>query len=267
MLAILLSIEVVGIIFIVVGPIFKIKALIAIGAIMMFCYLILAPGLFSIEPNMGVILIFNGNYLGSVKENGYFWTPPLVSRTLFSLKKQYFETDTLKVNDKTGNPIMIQCVIVYTISNIAKAYFDIEDMVSYVISQSESLLRTLTSMFPYDSSHPEEVCLKDGSQEVNKQLILQLQLRMNKAGIKILDARLNRLNYSPEIAQNMLKRQQADAVIAARQKIVNGGVGIVKMAIDLLEANHVCEMTREEKVQLSSNLLTVVVSDSQGNQN
>ena len=246
------------------GSAYDITAIIVIGVIFILASMIIASGLFKVEPNIATVLVFNGNYLGTIRDNGYFWTPPFVSRHFISQRKCCFETDVLKVNDHSGSPIMIQCVIVWKVHNTAKVFFDIQNINTFIRNQSETSLRSLAALYPYDKSHPGEVCLKDGCQEVNKKLIHLLQIRMDKAGIKIIEAKLNRLNYSVEVAESMLKRQQAEAIISARQKIVNGGVGIVHSALRSLKENNVCEMNEEEKTRLASNLLMILVSENSG---
>ena len=210
-------------------------------------------------------MMFCGQYLGTVKENGFFWSPPFVNREFISLKYRNFETPIIKVNDSTGNPIKISAVFLWRIENTAKAFFDIQDINSFVASQSETSIRKLASSFPYDLEHHDtNRCLRGGGHAINTRLVEELQLRLNRAGIKVKDARINGLSYSEEIAQIMLRRQQADAVISARTKIVNGGVGIVAVALQSLKENEVCDMNREEKVKLASNLLTVIVSENSG---
>jgi len=253
-----------GIAFLVIGIVLSIVALIVIGPIIMFFALfILMPGLFCLQPNEGVVTLFCGKYYGSIKANGFLWTPPCVERRGVSLKSNNFETDNIKVNDLNGNPIQIGAVVIWKVDNTAKVMFDIENLDSFVKSQSETAIRKLASSYPYDKTHDDEISLKDGGEEVNQNIVRELQERLAPAGVIVEEARLNRLAYSEEIAHLMLKRQQADAIIGARQKIVNGGVGIVHMALDNMKSNDICDMNREERVKLASNLLVVLCSDNQ----
>ncbi len=247
-----------------VGIINNIIALIVIGPIcIVFGLFIMMPGLFCLQPNEGVVTLCCGKYFGTVKVNGFLWTPPCVSRRSISFKSNNFETDNIKVNDLNGNPIQIGAVVIWKIDNAAKALFDIEDINSFVKSQSETAIRKLASSYPYDKHDEHDISLKDGGEEVNRHIVRELQERLTPAGVLVEEARLNRLAYSEEIAQLMLKRQQADAIIQARQKIVNGGVGIVHMALDNMKENEICDMNREERVKLTSNLLVVLCSDNQ----
>ncbi len=258
-------IMIVGLILIIYGALDYNWAMFGIGIAFFVLTSFFMFTFFIIDPNEAVIVMFCGKYLGSIKSNGFFWLPPFLNKELMSLKYQNYETPRQKVNDITGNPIKISAVFIWKIENTAKAFFDIQNINSFVASQSETAIRKLASCYPYDiDNHDFNKCLRGGGPDINHRLVEELQLRLNKAGVKVKDARISSIAYSEEIAQIMLRRQQADAVISARQKIVSGGVGIVAMAIDNLNNNKVCELTREDRVKLASNLLTVIVSESSG---
>jgi len=238
---------------------------IPIGSIMIFAAFIMMTGLTTIAPNNGMVIMFCGKYLGTIRDNGLFFVCPFYSRSRVSFRLNIFETDILKVNDLKGNPIQIGAVVIWKIENSAKSMFDVQDLYGFVRSQSETAVRKLASTYPYDHIEERDVSLKDGGEEINRQLVNELQYRLVKAGVVIEEAKLNRLNYSEEIAQVMLRRQQAEAIISARQKIINGAVGIVAMALDTLKNNNICELTKEERAKLTSNLLVVLCSESQVN--
>jgi len=232
---------------------------------MIFAAFIMMTGLTTIAPNNGMVIMFCGKYLGTIRDNGLFFVCPFYSRSRVSFRLNIFETDILKVNDLKGNPIQIGAVVIWKIENSAKSMFDVQDLYGFVRSQSETAVRKLASTYPYDHIEERDVSLKDGGEEINRQLVNELQYRLVKAGVVIEEAKLNRLNYSEEIAQVMLRRQQAEAIISARQKIINGAVGIVAMALDTLKNNNICELTKEERAKLTSNLLVVLCSESQVN--
>ena len=209
--------------------------------------------------------MFCGKYLGTVRDNGLVYMFCCYSKFRVSFRLNIFETDVLKVNDLKGNPIQIGAVVIWKIENSAKSMFDVQNLQAFVRSQSETALRKLASIYPYDHIEKDDISLKDGGDEISKQLVNELQYRLVKAGVVIEEAKIMRLNYSEEIAQVMLRRQQAEAIISARQKIINGAVGIVAMALDTLSKNNICELTREERSKLTSNLLVVLCSESQVN--
>ena len=179
-------------------------------------------GLFTIEPNEAVVLVLFGKYNGTVSESGFWWVNPLNSKKKVSLRARNFDSDKLKVNDKKGNPIEISAVIVWSVQDTAQAVFDVDDFIEYVHVQSESAIRHLATSYAYDDTEGETVSLRSSIDEVSESLGREIQNRMGAAGVKIEEARINHLAYAPEIAQAMLQRQQAEAVIAARQKIVEG---------------------------------------------
>lgn len=236
-----------------------------LGSIMIIVSIIMFSGLITIGPNEGRVIMFCGKYLGTVRENGMFFVCPFYSKTYISFKANIFETDILKVNDLKGNPINIGAVVIWKIRDSSKSMFDVADLNNFVKSQSETAVRKLASIYPYDHIEETDISLKDGGEEINKQLVTELQFRLNKAGVVVEEGKLNRLNYAEEIAQVMLRRQQAEAIISARQKIINGAVGIVAMALDSLSKNGICEMNKQERAKLVSNLLIVLCSESQVN--
>jgi len=224
---------------------------------------ILFSGYFTLQPNEAMVLILFGKYKGTVKTSGFFWANPFLSKTPISLRSRNLNGDILTVNDKAGNPIQIAAVVVWKVRNTCKAIFDIDNYDYYVRIQSESAVRHLACSFAYDKHDPNEISLRSGDEQVTKILHNELTERLAKAGIEVEEARISHLAYSKEIASVMLRRQQAEAVIAARETIVAGAVSIVGHALSALETNNIVKMTNEEKSKLVSNLLVVLCSESQ----
>ncbi len=220
-------------------------------------------GHFTLQPNQGKVLILFGHYVGTVRDSGFFWANPLLTRTTISLRLRNHESAKLKVNDKRGNPIEIAAVVVWRVKNTAQATFDVDNYENYVHIQSESSLRHLASAYAYDHGEENEVTLRSGMDEVSKALQAELQERLGKAGVVVEEARLTHLAYAPEIAQAMLRRQQAEAVIAARKMIVHGAVSMVDMALRELAERNVLEMDPERRAAMVSNLLVVLCSETQ----
>ena len=220
-------------------------------------------GFFIVQPNEAKVFTFFGRYDGSVREAGFGWTNPLTKRKSISLRSRNFATDTLKVNDSMGNPIEIGANIVWRVEDSAKAFFSVQNYTDFVTVQSETALRVLAGRFPYDSEGHSVESLRGSQDEVAKDLRSQLQERLAQAGVAIDDARLSHLAYATEIAQAMLRRQQAAAVIAARRLIVDGAVGMVKMALEDLEAQGVVKLDNERRAQMVNNLLVALVSESE----
>ncbi|BDQ12185.1 SPFH domain-containing protein [Sediminibacterium sp. TEGAF015] len=220
-------------------------------------------GLVVVQPNTSVVLTFFGKYVGTVKENGLIFVNPLYTKQKVSLRLQSLESTKLKVNDKLGNPIEIAAVILWQIEDTYKVCFDVVNFSSYMTNQSEAALRHLASTCPYDSIEDEKasVTLRDGGEKVIEMLESELNERMLKAGIVIKEARISHLAYAPEIAHAMLQRQQATAIVAARSKIVEGAVGMVEMALDLLSEKQMVELDEERKAVMVSNLLVVLCGD------
>lgn len=220
-------------------------------------------GLVVVQPNTSVVLTFFGKYVGTVKDNGLFFVNPLYTKQKVSLRLQSLESTKLKVNDKLGNPIEIAAVILWQIEDTYKVCFDVVNFSSYMTNQSEAALRHMASTCPYDSIDDEHasVTLRDGGEKVIAMLESELNERMLKAGIVIKEARISHLAYAPEIAQAMLQRQQATAIVSARSKIVEGAVGMVEMALDMLSKKQVVELDEERKAVMVSNLLVVLCGD------
>ncbi|HEU4741486.1 MAG TPA: SPFH domain-containing protein [Meiothermus sp.] len=219
-------------------------------------------GFFVVQPNESRVLVFLGRYTGSVRFAGFHWANPFASKEHLSLRVRNFNSERLKVNDAQGNPIEIAAVVVWRVVDTAKALFDVEDYDNFVAIQSETAIRALASRYPYDA-HEGEESLRGDPDAISRELQKELQTRLEVAGVEVLEARLTHLAYAPEIAQAMLRRQQAQAVIAARQKIVEGAVGMVKQALNQLRAEGVVELDEERKAAMVNNLLVALVSESE----
>ena len=227
-------------------------------AILLFSF----KGFFTLEPNEASVLTLFGKYTGTVREQGFWWVNPLNSKQKISLRARNFDSERLKVNDKNGNPIEISAVVVWRVEDTAQASFEVDDFVEYIQVQSESAIRHLATSYPYDLTEGETASLRSSIEEVSEALGSEIQERVAAAGVSVSEARINHLAYAPEIAQVMLQRQQADAIIAARQKIVDGAVGMVEMALERLKKQHVVDLDEERKAAMVSNLLTVLCSET-----
>ncbi len=221
----------------------------------------IAPGFFMVQPNQGKVMTFFGSYVGTVKANGLRWTIPFFVRKTISLRIRNFESNQMKVNDNHGNPIEIATVVVWSVEDTAEAVFEVDDYVSFVNIQSESALRNMAISYPYDQHDGDEIALRSHPQEVSEALKIEIQERLEKAGVKVHEARTSHLAYAPEIANAMLQRQQASAIIAARSKIVDGAVGMVEMALSQLSEKGIVELDEERKAAMVSNLLVVLCGD------
>jgi regulator of protease activity HflC (stomatin/prohibitin superfamily) len=221
------------------------------------------PGFFVNAPNEGRVMVFFGKYVGTCIDNGFFFANPFYQKRRISLRARNLNGDKLKVNDAVGNPIEIAAVIVWKVENTAKAVFEVDDYQKYVLTQSEAAVRSLAGTYPYDNFEDSSatVTLRNGAEKVNDMLEKQLEERLERAGIRILEARISHLAYSPEIAGAMLQRQQAQAVVAARATIVEGAVGMVEMALDQLNKRSIVQLDDERKAAMVSNLLVVLCSD------
>ena len=219
------------------------------------------PGLFTVEPNEGKALTLFGTYKGTVREPGLWWVNPFMSKTGVSLRVRNFETNKLKVNDAYSNPVEIGAIVVWRVVDTAEALFEVNDYVQYVAVQSESALRALASQHPYDAHGAGEIALSTNQDEVNKGLAKALVDRLSKAGVEVIEARISHLAYSPEIAAAMLQRQQASAIVAARQTIVEGAVGMVQLALASLKERDIVDLDGERKAAMVSNLLVVLCSE------
>jgi len=223
----------------------------------------IGPGFFIVNPNTSKILLLFGDYRGTVKESGFWWVIPFFVRTLYSLKARNFESERIKVNDKTGNPIMISVILVWRVKDTYKAAFEVNDFENFVKVQTDSAVRKLAGTYPYDHYEDETAALtlSSNSEEVNAKLEAEIAERLTIAGIEVIEARIGYLAYAPEIAQVMLRRQQASAVIAARNKIVQGAVGMVESALNLLSKKQIIELDQDKKAAMVSNLMIVLCSE------
>ena len=222
---------------------------------------LLIPGLFVVNPNEARVVLLFGNYLGSAKAPGFHWVNPFTVRPRVSLRVHNFESAKLKVNDQEGNPIEIAAIVVWRVVDTAEAMFEVDDYRNFVQVQSESALRNLATSYAYDSHVEGQMSLRGHTNEVAEQLKHEIQDRLAKAGVEVMEARISHLAYSPEIASAMLRRQQASAIVAARSRIVEGAVGMVEMALERLAAKEIVHLDEERKAAMVSNLLVVLCSD------
>jgi regulator of protease activity HflC (stomatin/prohibitin superfamily) len=223
--------------------------------------ILLMCGVFTVNPNEGVVLQLFGAYRGTVKDEGLRWANPFYSKKRVSQRVRNFESARLKVNDTDGNPIEIAAVVVWKVVDTAEAVFEVDDYENYVKVQSEAAVRNLATRYPYDAHQDDQLSLRGSTAEVAKDLKHEIQDRLSKAGVEAIEARLSHLAYAPEIASAMLRRQQAGAIIAARQKIVEGAVGMVDMALELLNKSQMVKLDEERKAAMVSNLLVVLCAD------
>ena len=221
----------------------------------------LSIGFFVVNPNEGRVLLLFGRYVGSARDPGLRWANPLYAKRRISLRVRNFETERSKVNDTDGNPIEIAAVVVWKVVDTAEATFEVDDYVNYVHVQSESAVRNLATRYAYDAHEAEQFSLRGNTEEIAVQLQTEIQGRLHKAGVEVLEARIAHLAYAPEIASAMLQRQQAGAIIAARSRIVDGAVGMVQMALDSLSSRNIVELDEERKAAMVSNLLVVLCGD------
>jgi regulator of protease activity HflC (stomatin/prohibitin superfamily) len=218
-------------------------------------------GIFTVQPTTGMVLQLFGRYVGTVKQPGLLWVNPFYSKRAVSLRIRNFETNRLKVNDHDGNPIEIASVVVWKVVDSAEATFQVENYENYVHVQSEAALRNLATAYPYDAHLEGQMSLRGTTGEVAAHLKREIQERLAVAGVDVVEARISHLAYAPEIAAAMLQRQQASAIIAARQKIVEGAVGMVEMALDMLSHKNVVQLDEERKAAMVSNLLVVLCGE------
>jgi regulator of protease activity HflC (stomatin/prohibitin superfamily) len=218
-------------------------------------------GFIIVQPNQAKVAVFLGRYMGTVRRSGFHFVNPLTIRRNLSLRIRNLDTDVLKVNDANGNPIEISAVITWQVQDAAQAAFDVEDYKGFVDIQAETAVRHVASVFPYDSYEEGQESLRGAADRVIATLQADLQERLDVAGVAVVDTRLRRLAYAPEIAADMLRRQQADAIVAARQRIVEGAVGMVDHALSSLNERDIVELDEERKAAMVSNLMVVLVSD------
>jgi regulator of protease activity HflC (stomatin/prohibitin superfamily) len=221
----------------------------------------LLVGLFVVNPNEGKVLQLFGRYVGTAREQGLRWANPFYSKRRVSLRVRNFESSRLKVNDLDGNPIEIAAVVVWKVVDTAEAVFEVDDYENYVHVQSEAALRNMATSYPYDAHDEAQLSLRGHTLAIADHLRKEIQERLAKAGVEVVEARISHLAYAPEIAAAMLQRQQAGAIIAARQRIVEGAVGMVEMALHMLSHNHIVELDEERKAAMVSNLLVVLCGE------
>lgn len=232
------------------------------GAVVMLIDFVLLAGLFMVNPNEGRVLQLFGKYVGTAKQEGLRWANPFYSVRRISLRVRNFETNRLKVNDIDGNPIEIAAIVVWKVVDTAEACFQVDAYEQFVAIQSESAVRNLATQHPYDSHSEEKVSLRGHTATISGQLRTEIDQRLEKAGVEVLESRISHLAYAPEIAEAMLRRQQAGAIIAARTLIVEGAVGMVEMALQQLSVKKIIEFDDERKAAMVSNLLVVLCSES-----
>jgi regulator of protease activity HflC (stomatin/prohibitin superfamily) len=228
-----------------------------ISAVVAVCW----AGFFMVQPNNGVVLQLFGHYVGTCREAGLRWTNPFYTKRAISLRVRNFESGKLKVNDLEGSPIEIAAVVVWQVQDTAEACFNVDDYENFVHVQSEAALRQLATSYPYDLHDQHRISLRSHSKEINEHLQREVQERLESAGVTVIEARVSHLAYAPEIAQAMLQRQQASAIIAARTRIVEGAVGMVQMALNELAQKGVVQLDDERRAAMVSNLLVVLCGD------
>jgi regulator of protease activity HflC (stomatin/prohibitin superfamily) len=227
--------------------------------------LLIMRGFFIVNPNSSKVLVLFGAYKGTVKDNGFFWANPFYTRQKISLRARNFDSERVKVNDKIGNPILINVILVWKVENTFKAAFEVDNYVEFVRVQTDAAVRKLAGSYPYDNFDDEqaELTLRSGMDEVNEALEVEITERLAIAGITVIEARIGYLAYAPEIANAMLKRQQAVAIVAARKKIVEGAVGMVEDALEQLSRDGIIEFDEDKKASMVSNLMVVLCGDKE----
>jgi regulator of protease activity HflC (stomatin/prohibitin superfamily) len=248
---------------IVIGIYSVLNGSFAVSLIAFLAFMLISPGFFYLNPNSSRVLTLFGKYIGTVKENGFFWANPFYGKREISLRARNFESERVKVNDKRGNPIQISVITVWRVKDTFKAAFEVDDYASFVKLQSDAAVRNLAGQYCYDNFDDEqkEITLRSGLQEINHALEDALAERLAIAGIEVMEARIGYLAYAEEIASAMLKRQQAEAIVAARFKIVEGAVSMVEMALNDLAGKNIVSFDEERKAVMVSNLMVVLCSD------
>ena len=234
-----------------------------LGAILIVLTFLILPGLMVVNPNESVVMVLFGAYRGTVKTNGFWWALPFYVRNKISLRARNFDSEPIKVNDKNGNPIKIGLVLVWKVDNTYKAAFDVDNYEHFVLVQSDAALRILAGLYPYDNfeDHDAVIALRSGGEEINDELEKEIRDRLKIAGIEVIEARINYIAYAEEIANAMLRRQQAAAVVSARFKIVEGAVSMVEMALEQLSVKKIVDLDEEKKAAMVSNLMVVLCGD------
>ncbi|MCP2339547.1 SPFH domain-containing protein [Actinomadura rupiterrae] len=234
-------------------------AAVVVGVLAFLAGVVVAAGLTAVAPGEARVLQLLGRYSGTVRTDGLRWVNPITARRRVSTRIRNHETGQAKVNDLDGNPIDISAVVVWQVEDTARAVFEVDDFVEFVAFQTEAAVRHIAGSFPYDAS--DRTSLRENADEITGQLSAEIALRVSSAGVKIVESRITRLAYAPEIAQAMLRRQQAGAVVAARQRIVDGAVGMVQQALTKLDEENVVDLDEERKAAMVSNLLVVLCAD------
>jgi regulator of protease activity HflC (stomatin/prohibitin superfamily) len=234
-----------------------------LGVILTLLFIFTIIGFKVVNPNSSLVMVLFGAYKGTVKENGFFWVNPFYITRHISLRARNFNSEPIKVNDKIGNPIKIGLVLVWRVSETYKAVFDVDDFQHFVLVQSDAALRKLAGLYPYDNfeDHDAVIALRSGGEEVNSELEREIRERLQIAGIEVIEARINYIAYAEEIANAMLRRQQASAVVSARFKIVEGAVSMVEMALEQLSSKKIVDLDEEKKAAMVSNLMVVLCGD------
>lgn len=235
------------------------------AVLLILVFVFIAKGFTIVNPNESAVLVLFGDYRGTIKNNGFRWVNPFFVRKKISLRARNLDSEPIKVNDKIGNPVMIGVVLVWRVRDTFKAAFDVNDFGHFVTIQTEAAIRKLAGLYPYDNFEDEEaeITLRSGGEEVNEELEKEVTERLAIAGIEVMEARINYLAYAQEIAQAMLKRQQATAIVAARFKIVEGAVGMVEMALEELGEKGIVELDEDKKATMVSNLMVVLCGDKE----
>jgi regulator of protease activity HflC (stomatin/prohibitin superfamily) len=233
------------------------------GVVMTLAFIFTVLGFTVVNPNGSCVMVLFGAYHGTIRENGFFWVNPFYIKRMVSLRARNFNSEPIKVNDKIGNPIKIGLVLVWRVSETYKAVFDVDDFQHFVLVQSDAALRKLAGLYPYDNfeDHDAVIALRSGGEEVNRELEREIRERLEIAGIEVIEARINYIAYAEEIANAMLRRQQASAVVSARFKIVEGAVSMVEMALEQLSVKNIVELDEEKKAAMVSNLMVVLCGD------
>jgi len=234
-----------------------------LGIVLMILFVFTIIGFTVVNPNGSCVMVLFGAYKGTIKENGFFWVNPFYVKTKISLRARNFDSEPIKVNDKVGNPIKIGFVLVWRVLDTYKAVFVVDDYQHFVLVQSDAALRKLAGLYPYDNFEDQEaeIALRSGGEEINDELEKEIRDRLKIAGIEVIEARINYIAYAEEIANAMLRRQQATAVVSARFKIVEGAVSMVQMALEQLSDKNIVELDEEKKAAMVSNLMVVLCGD------
>jgi regulator of protease activity HflC (stomatin/prohibitin superfamily) len=234
-----------------------------LGIVLIILFVFTIIGFTVVNPNGSCVMVLFGAYKGTIRQNGFFWVNPFYTKTKISLRARNFDSEPIKVNDKVGNPIKIGFVLVWRVLDTYKAVFDVDDYQHFVLVQSDAALRKLAGLYPYDNfeDHEAEIALRSGGEEINDELEREIRDRLKIAGIEVIEARINYIAYAEEIANAMLRRQQATAVVSARFKIVEGAVSMVQMALEQLSDKNIVELDEEKKAAMVSNLMVVLCGD------